>query len=304
MVNILNTAKNTVLKKWALSLVVILNILFSCNPAFAAAIKNSSDIQNLSIIVPSYDKYAEVWPPFFTLFFKYWPENTKNIYLISNEKTFTHPRVKSILIKNEKSWSDNMLFALEQIPNDYVMIILDDFLITSPVQHQKIAELFEVMKKEKAAYLELRATPVEKNHPIVADLGYLAKEAPYRVSLQVAIWEKKVLKQLLKSGESAWSFEIEGTERSRKLPQAFMSITAAASPAPISYLGAISRGYWGRDSIAFLESEGIPVERTLPISGAFRDWMNGPFRNFVSKNLVQPVKDVLGLKQVLPETFW
>ncbi len=41
----------------------------------------------LAILVCSCDKYADVWEPFFKLFFKFWPDCPYPIYLLSNYLT-------------------------------------------------------------------------------------------------------------------------------------------------------------------------------------------------------------------------
>ena len=40
----------------------------------------------IGIVVPSCDKYSDLWPYFFNNFYKYWYNCPLNIYLISNEK--------------------------------------------------------------------------------------------------------------------------------------------------------------------------------------------------------------------------
>ena len=46
------------------------------------------------------------------------------------------------------------------------------------------------------------------------DFDIIKFNAPYRVSTQGAIWNVDALRGILKVGESAWEFEINGTKRS------------------------------------------------------------------------------------------
>jgi hypothetical protein len=250
-------------------------------------------IDNLSILIPSCDKYSEVWSPFFTLLFKQWPTLEQKVYLISNNETFKDKRITPITIHNEKSWSDNMLYALEKIPDDYVMIFMEDYFLTSPVDEAKIAKLVKFMRKEQVGYLQIRASSVEQQvspHPSEKELGYFMKHSPYRNALQVAIWNKKVLKKLLVSGESPWDFEIKGSVRSAQLDEKFMSIVANS---PVSYIAAIEKGYWYPTALEFLKKENIPVKMNRLVSGQTRLFLRGPVRDFLSINFVQPIKKML-----------
>jgi len=250
-------------------------------------------LDNLSILVPSCDKYEEVWDPFFKLLFKYWPNLEQNIYLISNHKIYPDKRVIPIMIGDEKSWSDNVLHALEKIPDDYVMIIMDDYFFVSPVAEAKIIELFEIVQTEKAGYLQLREASKEQTvvaHPNLKDLGYFTKNSEYRNALQVAIWNKKTLKELLVSGESPWEFEMQGSIRSSSIDKPFMCVL---SNCPVSYFGAVEKGYWSPTAIEFLNKENIPVKITMPVSGKMRSFLRGPVRSFLSENFVQPVRRLL-----------
>jgi len=43
-----------------------------------------ADRANCSILIPSCDKYSDLWRPFFTLFWRHWPDCPFPVYLGSN----------------------------------------------------------------------------------------------------------------------------------------------------------------------------------------------------------------------------
>jgi hypothetical protein len=70
--------------------------------------------------------------------------------------------------------------------------------------------------------------------------GTISINDSYRVSTQGALWKVEVLSTLLKAGESAWEFEINGTKRSKEY-QNFVSVYRSVLP---YYHHVIQGGKW------------------------------------------------------------
>lgn len=139
-------------------------------------------IENLGILIPSCDKFQDVWPLFFSLFFKYWPENSQNIYLISNFrefKDFSEKNITQIFVGVEKSWSKNMMLALQQIKEEYVLLILEDFLLMEYVDVDKLNRFFLLMQEQKSAYLRLMSNPTpDFSCAVSSEVGLIKKMLP------------------------------------------------------------------------------------------------------------------------------
>jgi hypothetical protein len=205
----------------AMKLFFVAIILFFVFFKAASAEAKNIEIKKFSILIPSTDKYSELWEPNFTLLFKNWPELLKQdqqvpMYLISNSKDSPHSRVQAFKVGKEKSWSDNLLMLLDQIDSQYVLIWLDDYILTQPVNRDRLANIIDFMDVNHAAYIELIINPSLHDGTAIAHEGLMLRDkfGAYRTSLQACIWRKEALKWLLKSGESAWDFEIKGTLRS------------------------------------------------------------------------------------------
>lgn len=235
------------------------------------AATNTTPLKDISIVVSSCDKYAQFWDPFFTLLNKHWPELTTThksvpIYLISNTKTYQNERVKTINIPDEISWSDNMLDALEHIKTKYILLFLDDYWLDAKVDQNRLLELILVMNKEDAAYLQLFVDPLEahlskhvaKNKNVV----YKDKFQKYRASLQLAIWETKALKQILRSKESAWDFELAASIRSSGYPKEFLTVKNSS---PITYINASHQGHITPTALRIAQAMDPNFKNTMPI---------------------------------------
>ena len=229
--------------------------------------------ENVTILVSSCDKYQELWKPFYTLLFKAWPSlKTYNshipIVMIGNKKTYDDPRIKMVLTGEDKSWSDNMLLALKEIKTDYVLVILEDYYFDKPVNEARLKEVFLGMQKAKAVYLQIACPCMKKemlgeNYPGLKGVNIRPKHSQYRTTLQAAIWSKKTLEWLLKSGESAWDFEIPGSIRSEGIIEPFLVVI---EDTPFSYLNGAQDGYWNHKALEFIRAQGIEMKNLkLPI---------------------------------------
>lgn len=245
--------------------------LCCCSAVFAQPTFN-----NVTILVSSCDKYAPLWDPFFTSLFRHWPSLTSvnqniPILLIANKKVFVSSRVQTINIPHEKSWSDNMLAALDQVQTQYVLLFLDDYWITKPVNEQRLLETFNVIQNEQLAMVQIAYNDTKfhsgPKHSTLTNALYTDKYARYKASLQLAIWDKEALRALLKPGENPWQFEIAGTARSHGYQGTFLHLT---TDYPIAYLNATKQGHVEQFAVDYALQNGIKFDcGELPLMEGF-----------------------------------
>lgn len=117
---------------------------------------------NYSILVSSTDSYSDCWPPFFTLFKKYWPNYEGRIFLSTETKDFTFPgldivctRVARFTGKEYTPHGARLLEAFKQIDTDVVIYLHEDMFLDSYVLEGKIQELVDTMLKHQMTYIGL-----------------------------------------------------------------------------------------------------------------------------------------------------
>jgi hypothetical protein len=249
---------------------------------YSAEIEQSNNSEykfdNISIIVSSTDKYAELWDPFFKLLFNQWKSlNTVNadlpIYLISNNKAYENNRVNNVNIPQEKSWSDNMLVTLEQVQTDYVIILLEDFFINY-LNEKRMVDILKTAQNNKVVYIQLTdMSPEYTNGGKYEKLDGLFKKSKhddFRTSLSACLWRTEDLRFLLKSGENPWEFEsAPGNSRSQGMRGDFLQVLE--NP-PLVYLNMAFRGYLVNENVQKATSElGVTIERgNLPLDSDHR----------------------------------
>ncbi len=221
----------------------------------------------VAVLVASCDKYRDLWTPFFRLFFRYWQDCPFPVYLGSNDATFEDPRVSAIRAGEDLDWSRSFGAMLAQLPHPYVLLLLEDYLLTQPVDTARIVDLCRVMEETGAACLRLYPFPgPDSEWPGHAGIGVIREGARWRLSLQAALWRKDVLEQLLAPGESAWEFEVAGSARTNAAGRPFLSV-GRTEPLPIHYFcTAVWQGAWVRRAVEFCAREGIEVDlRARPV---------------------------------------
>ncbi|WP_334118232.1 hypothetical protein [Limnobacter sp.] len=105
-----------------------------------------------------------------------------------------------------------------------------------------------------ANFLRLRANP-RPEQVIDSEIGTLASGAAYRVSLFATLWKMTALRKVLRAGESAWAFELQGTERSRTLNGFYTVLNDV-----FRYLHGVERGVWIRPTAKALERSGYQLD--------------------------------------------
>lgn len=213
---------------------------------------------DVGILIISCDRYADVWRPFFSLFWKYWPDCPYPVYLGANYKTWDDPRVQMILVGDDLSWAESTRKMVENVSHQYIMIILEDWLLTNPVNTRKINELLLNLVVLNGGYLRLDPSPrPDKKVSGFPDIGEIDRGAPYRVSLHIAFWRRDVLHGLLRDGETAWDLELLGSRRSDRLAVGFFSTWKDA----IDYdKGGVNRGKWTPSAIRTAQKEEIDLD--------------------------------------------
>jgi len=215
---------------------------------------------NCTIIISSCDAYSDAWKPFFTLFFRYWPDCPFTIHLISNTLKYTDKRVHALTITPDLKWSSNLITSHQQTAEKYIIYFQEDYFLRSNVDNKKIFQALALADKTNAAYIRLFPCP-EPDLPYQnrTDIGLISKDALYRNSTQTAIWNKQQLIKLLQPGETGWDFEVKGgIERSRLIKELFF---AYYEPVINYFCTAILKGVYLFDAVKFAKSEGIKLDR-------------------------------------------
>jgi hypothetical protein len=210
---------------------------------------------NLAVLVISCDAYSDLWSPFFKLYFRYWSDNKFDTFLLSNFKKYSDSRVGSIIVGEDKSWSNNLINALKKLDKyEYVLLLMEDGFFKEKVDDVTLNGIIKKFTLNKGNFLTLINEP-EPNKPYDRDYGEISIGAPYRSTATFAVWKINTLLSLLDGKENAWEFEKKGAIRSDKFDQ-FYSVYHDQ----FKVIHGVIKGQWLSSAIEELKALGIKVK--------------------------------------------
>jgi len=142
--------------------------------------------------------------------------------------------------------------ALEELNSTHVFILLDDLLINQKISKSYFNTLSNWITNNDPNYLRLCIS----HKPDYFDdlVGQIPIITPYKTSTMPCIWKKSVLKDLLREGESAWDFEINGSRRAYKY-NGFYAVYNDF----VTYKNSIIKGKWRRGIINECKNYGLDI---------------------------------------------
>lgn len=215
---------------------------------------NDTDV---TLLVPSCDRYADLWPPFVALFRRNWPDCPYRVVLASNTLPCTEPGVCALTIGPDHDWSTSLRAMLTAIDTPYVLVLLEDFFIEERVDTAHLRDLVRRLDVLGGAYLRLRPfPPPDQRLARHRDLGEIEENAPYRCSMQAAFWRRESLLGLLVDGESPWEFEHLAARRSDLDPRGYYSTLRPA----LKYTAGVTMGAWLPEGVTVCRDQGVLVD--------------------------------------------
>ncbi len=169
---------------------------------------------NVTILVNSCDKYEEAWEPFFKLFNIQWPDCPYRIILNTESKTFScdYLSIETIHTGEYKTWTERVKAVLKKIDTEFVLFLLEDFFLLSPVDTSSWNKILNTIKSnEKIGFVgfpTISAYQPQKHQKSLDEFLYLTKKrATYRVNVSLGLWRREFFLQMLFCNGDPWYFE-------------------------------------------------------------------------------------------------
>lgn len=211
----------------------------------------------VSILVPSCDRYRDLWTPFLTLFRRHWPDCPWPLYVGSNHAECAEQGAIPLAIGDDITWSKGLRAMLDRIDSPVVLILLDDFFFEAKVDTAKLTGLVHDFERLDAAYLRLvPMPPPDLRLARFSAVGEIDVGAPYRTSLQAAFWRKDDLLAVLDERENPWQFEVLGSRRADSFERGFYSVWEPA----LRYYPGVVAGRWEPYGLAVCRDQGVAVD--------------------------------------------
>lgn len=181
----------------------------------------------LAILVVGCNKNKWLLRIFINLFRENWRQCPCDLYLSLEDMDYDLAKEITVLnVGKTTTWCERVKKSLDFIRQDYVLILLDDFLIEEKVDEDTLQNYVLMMKELKAYNLILTTVPNEKNTNLCNKNKWAHRDrfGRYKTSLQCGIWKKSVLHDLLRENENPWEFELFGNIRSFLYEDSFYAL--------------------------------------------------------------------------------
>ena len=176
------------------------------------------------ILVTTCDKAIWAMRPFAYLFNTYWSSQQKVDVLCEHVPKFKMPdnfKWLPYLVNGESwpkdKWTNGVIHYLNAIPEQFVVILLDDYWLNKTVDLRGVSTLIEYMHMNRDV-LRIDLTTDRLYAGGMQDYEtyghYDLVSAPgsqYQMSLQAGIWNKGLLMSVLKMDQDPWQVELDGT---------------------------------------------------------------------------------------------
>jgi hypothetical protein len=206
-----------------------------------------------AVVVLSSDTYSDVWPIQFRFWFNNSPFTSLPLFLVSGSIIYADSRVTTLLSeRHNDAWSDRVTDAIRRIEYPYIILLTEDLLC---LPGSNIADLNNAIGE----FLHLNAKVLALT-PSVSSVKILGSDlvrsipswAMHRVSLQMSLWKRQYLLELLQPNETPWQFELNGTSRSRHY-DGFV----CGAKALVNYVEVIGKGKYTREGLSIIKNQFI-----------------------------------------------
>lgn len=189
------------------------------------------------------DEYSFIVPTFVKFFRAYWPQCPWPLEVVTDTKPIAVD-VPVFTMKSGKHFSNRLLTYMTTLAwnEEYLLVMLDDYIINSPVKHDLIMRAYDLMRSNpNIAMIRLYPKPGPSlPYADDPDIGEIRRSDLYVASLQAALWRADVFRGILSPGENPWETEEAGSWRARHMPDN-LRFLATKEPA-IDYFNYCSKG--------------------------------------------------------------
>ena len=213
---------------------------------------------NLTVLVASCDKYADLLVPFSTLWRRFWPDCPFETILVTESEPLDRGQLcfdHIIACGVGGNWCSRLVQALEQIPTQYVLLLCDDYFLESSVDTALFRKRLAQAQDLDAVNLRLIPNP-KPSQPYKEGLSEYRKQTAYCIATQAGIWNREFLLGLAKGKASIWEFERYGSFAVEQEHRPLLVTPTKEFP----FVDAVHKGYWERFGIEVCERNGVAID--------------------------------------------
>lgn len=233
---------------------------------------NIKSTELCTVLISSCDAYEELWYPFFTILSKEWSALSEYPIVLNTEsKKFAYEglNIKCLQLYSSRKkvrWGERLIRTLSCIDSKYIIFLLEDFFLTAKVEQNTIEQCIQYMEQDQNIAVFNFVPVLDKENRIsdkYAGFEQRSQRGKWRLNTQAAIWRRDKLMSYIRPHESAWDWEIYGSERSSRYNEDFY-VSMPKAPRVFQYEdtwgGAIHRGKWTPYAVDLCRKYGLDID--------------------------------------------
>jgi hypothetical protein len=157
-------------------------------------------LKDLSILVIGYDPYSDIWPTFDAFYKKSRLNGRVPCVFASSSRVIRFSSdIISVACENP-FFSSRLRAGLVEIKTKYVLVLLDDYIITRLPSDNEFGSLLSLFEETDADFCSIYNFCGNVNGKQIGKIGkfhikQLGNQVHYRINLQPALWKTSFLKQ-------------------------------------------------------------------------------------------------------------
>ncbi len=218
----------------------------------------NDDTPDLSVLIMSYDGFADEWEACDYCFNKYWKVNVP-VYLVTNH---LNPEMKFLKLFpiDDMCYSEGINKFVSQCTTEYVLLLMADFLPKKEVKNQDYITLIDTLKREAIDYCSIFKQNDKKRYykkfKGYKDVLKIDNSLEYAINVMPAIWKTSLLKKLTEDCKfNPWEFEVSFQHESFSKSVMNESLNVYYKKPVYPLCHTIIKGKYTREGIKFLKKE-------------------------------------------------
>ena len=252
------------------------------------------------IIISTCQKFSDLWDANVLLLNRNWRDRAMKTWLVTDEQSERFfEGVELICAGSGTEITKRLEYVLHRISAKYVLLTLDHYFLTEPIDNRAIQTALCVMEEENLDFLRLlpatrRNLRKEGAVEFSRHTGFYLRDVQtgnYRVSLCPGIWRTEFMRKTLAESRNAWEYEVALTPMARSLN----ARCALSNHNEFPYLDVVRKGkilrkadrYFRKDPILHTDRKVMSVAENLKFTlrGKLHYWLPKPVMNMLKSLL-------------------
>lgn len=211
----------------------------------------------MKILVLSCDKNDDTFEAFYHCIEKYYPSHPEVIY---TTETIKNPYYKTISYNIPlERWTERIRKTLNDIDDEQILIIMDDYFIRKQVDVERIEYLSKQLKGNIAVFYFEKSFDENDTETNIVGMKKRQHGSAYEVAINCGLWQKDKLIDVLERNTDPWDIELN--QDNKGYDYYINSGDYIIDWGYVTYIWTgICRGKWCRNVVPFFEQEGIKID--------------------------------------------